>query len=349
MVRILVTGGAGFIGSHTCVNMLEAGYEIISLDSFVNSSKNVFNSINRICHLNGINQELIKNIECDIRDKRIIEEIFQKSKDKNKEIQGVIHFAGLKSVKESEFKPQEYWDVNFAGTLNLLKVMNKFNCRKIVFSSSATIYGDPKNLPILEDCEINPINPYGKTKATVEQLLLDIYNSAPDRWNIINLRYFNPVGAHSSGLIGEAPKGIPDNLFPYICKVALGKMENLKIFGNDWPTNDGTGVRDYIHIEDLAEGHKKALELILREASSFRCINLGSGKGTSVLEMVETFQKVNNCKIKRTFQPRRIGDVASSYADINLAKKVLGWIPRKSLFDICKDGWKWSKMNPNGY
>jgi len=349
MGRILVTGGAGFIGSHTCLNMLEAGYEIISLDSYVNSSKNVFNAIKKICHLRGINHDLIKNIECDIRDKKIIEEIFKKSKDEKKEIQGVIHFAGLKSVKESEFFPQEYWDVNFGGTLNLLKVMNKFSCRKIVFSSSATIYGDPEKLPIYEDCEIKPINPYGKTKATVEQLLLDIYNSDPGRWNVINLRYFNPVGAHSSGLLGEDPKGIPNNLFPYICKVALGKMENLKIFGDDWPTTDGTGVRDYIHIEDLAEGHKKALELIFKEIGTYRCINLGSGKGTSVLEMVETFQKVNNCKIERIIKPRREGDVASTYAEISLAKKVLGWSPKKSLFDICKDGWKWSEMNPNGY
>ncbi len=349
MVRILITGGAGFIGSHTCVNLLEAGYEIISLDSYVNSSKNVFNAIKRICLLRGINQDLIENVECDIRDEKTIEEIFQTSKDKNKEIRGVIHFAGLKSVKESEFNPQEYWDVNFGGTLNLLKVMNKFSCSKIVFSSSATIYGDPEKLPILEDCEIKPINPYGKTKAAVEQLLLDIYNSAPNRWNIINLRYFNPVGAHSSGLIGEEPKGIPNNLFPYICKVALRKMENLKIFGNDWPTSDGTGVRDYIHIEDLAEGHKKAFELMSKEMGYYKCINLGSGKGTSVLEMVETFQKVNNCKIERIFEPRRVGDVASTYADISLAKKVLGWSPKKSLFDICKDGWKWSETNPDGY
>ena len=337
MVRILVTGGAGFIGSHTCLNMLEAGYEIISLDSYANSSKNVFNAIKRFCLLKGINQDLIKNVECDIRDKRIIERIFQQSKDKNKEIQGVIHFAGLKSVKESEFNPQEYWDVNLGGTLNLLKVMHKFKCRKIVFSSSATIYGEARNLPISEDCKIKPINPYGKTKAAVEQFLLDIYNYAPDKWNIINLRYFNPVGAHSSGLIGENPKGIPNNLFPYICKVALGKKKNLKIFGNDWPTTDGTAVRDYIHIEDLAEGHKKALGLMFKEIGSYRSINLGSGKGTSVLEMVDTFQKANNCKIKRTFEARRLGDVASTYADISLAKKVLGWSPKKSLLDICKE------------
>ena len=349
MARILVTGGAGYIGSHTCLNLLEAGNEIITLDSYVNSSQRVFEAINKICQLKGINQNLIKNIECDIRDIRSIREIFENSKNKNSEIEGVVHFAGLKSVKDSEFHSLDYWDVNFGGTLNLLKVMNSFNCRKIVFSSSATIYGDPEKLPILEDCEIKPVNPYGQTKAAVEKFLLDIYNSAPTKWNITNLRYFNPVGAHSSGLIGENPKGIPNNLFPYICMVAMGKFKNLEIFGNNWPTKDGTCIRDYIHIEDLCDGHKKALELMFEEKGSYRSINLGNGKGISVLEMIETFEKVNNCKIKKVFKSRRLGDIASSYADINLAKEVLGWTPKKSLSDVCKDGWKWAEMNPSGY
>ena len=350
MVRILITGGAGFVGSHTCIRLLESGHEIISLDSYINSSKNVFKGIKKICKLKGINQELIKIFECDIRDKRFVENIFQKLSENSNGIQGVIHFAGLKSVKESESDPHKYWDVNFGGTLNLLKVMKKFNCRKIVFSSSASIYGEPENFPIVEDSEIKPINPYGKTKAAVEELLFDIYNSDPKCWNIINLRYFNPVGSHSSGLIGEDPKGIPNNLFPYICKVANGRIKSLKIYGSDWPTKDGTGVRDYIHIEDLAEGHKKALELLFSEKEgSYRSINLGSGKGISVLEMVKTFEKTNNCKIKKVFEPRREGDVAKTYADITFAKKVLGWTPEKSLYDVCKDGWKWAESNPDGY
>ncbi len=350
MVRILVTGGAGFVGSHTCLLLLEAGHEIISLDSYVNSSKNVFKRIIDICKLKKINQELLNIFECDIRDERSLDHIFKKFSENNREIQGVIHFAGLKSVKESEADPHEYWDVNLGGTLNLLKVMKKFNCRKIVFSSSATIYGDPENLPIVEDAKIKPINPYGKTKAAVEQLLFDIYNSEPKRWSIVNLRYFNPVGSHQSGLIGEDPRGIPNNLFPYICKVANGQMENLKIYGSDWPTKDGTGVRDYIHIEDLADGHKKALELMFSEKEgSYRSINLGCGQGISVLEMVKTFEKTNNCKIKKVFESRREGDVAKTYADISLAKRILGWTPKKSLYDVCRDGWKWAKLNPDGY
>ena len=350
MERILVTGGAGFIGSHTCMSLLEAGHEIVSLDSYINSSKNVWKAINKICLKKGIDSRLIKNFECDIRDKSSIEQIFQNFLDDKKEIQGVIHFAGLKSVKESESEPLKYWDVNFGGTLNLIQVMDKFNCRKIVFSSSATIYGEPEKLPIGESFKIKPINPYGHTKAVVEKFLFNIYNSAPDKWRITNLRYFNPVGAHSSSLIGENPKGIPNNLFPYICKVALGEIDHLKIYGSDWPTKDGTGIRDYIHIEDLAEGHKKALELIFSEKKgSFRSLNLGNGKGISVLEILETFEKVNNFTIKKVFEPRRQGDVASTYADISLAKEVLGWIPKRSLSDICKDGWEWAKMNPNGY
>jgi len=228
--------------------------------------------------------------------------------------------------------------------------MKKFDCRKIVFSSSATIYGYPEKLPIVEDSQIKPINPYGKTKAAVEQLLFDIYNSEPNKWSIINLRYFNPVGSHYSGLIGENPKGIPNNLFPYICKVASGEIENLKIYGSDWPTKDGTGIRDYIHIEDLAEGHKKALELIFSERKGmYRSINLGCGHGISVLEMIKTFEKANNCKIKKVFEPRREGDVAITFADISLAKKILQWTPNKSLYDACRDGWRWVEVNPHGY
>tara|TARA_Y100000589_G_scaffold118994_1_gene113250 strand:+ start:28799 stop:29851 length:1053 start_codon:yes stop_codon:yes gene_type:complete len=350
MVRILVTGGAGFVGSHTCLRLLEAGNEIISMDSYINSSKYVYKAINKICKLKGINQDLIKIFDCDVRDEISVGNIFQKLSGHNKEIHAVIHFAGLKSVKESRNDPNKYWEVNVGGTLNLLKVMKKFDCRKIVFSSSATIYGYPEKLPIVEDSQIKPINPYGKTKAAVEQLLFDIYNSDPNRWSIINLRYFNPVGSHYSGLIGENPKGIPNNLFPYICQVASGKMENLKIYGSDWPTKDGTCIRDYIHIEDLAEGHKKALELVIKEKKGiYRCINLGCGYGTSVLEMIKTFEKANNCKIKKVFETRREGDVAKTFADISLAKKILGWAPKKSLYDACKDGWRWAEINPDGY
>ena len=343
MKKILLTGGAGFIGSHTCLNLIECGYEIISLDSYANSSEDVFRRIYEICKLNGLNSKLIKNIKGDIRDLNLLRSIFENASNSESKIEAVVHFAGLKAVKESENNPLEYWDVNFGGTLNLINIMNSFNCRKLVFSSSATIYGEPKNLPISEESEIKPINPYGNTKATIEKFLLDIYKSAPNDWNIINLRYFNPVGAHNSGLIGENPKGIPNNLFPYICKVASGEIKNLKIFGNDWPTKDGTGVRDYIHIEDLAEGHKKALNLLLKKDVNFLSINLGNGLGVSVLEMIEKFEKVNNCKIKKVFESRREGDVASTYADIKLAEKVMGWKPKKTLSDICRDGWNWQK------
>ena len=350
MVRILVTGGAGFIGSHICIRLLEEGNEIVSLDSYVNSSKKVFKAIKKICKLKGINKNSIKMFDCDVRDKRSVEDIFKNLSENNKEIEGVIHLAGIKSVKESENHPNKYWDVNLGGTINLIKVMKKFNCKKLVYSSSATVYGVPDRLPIVENSQIKPINPYGKTKAAVEQLLFDIYNSDPNGWSITNLRYFNPVGAHSSGLIGENPKGIPNNLFPYICKVAKGEMENLKIYGSDWPTEDGTCIRDYIHIEDIAEGHKKALEIMFSEKNgSYRSINLGSGHGKSVLEMVKIFEKANNCKIKKVFEKRREGDVAKTYADISLAKNVLGWSPEKSLYDVCKDGWKWTKLNPDGF
>ncbi len=349
MKKILVTGGAGFIGSHTCIKLVEAGYKIITLDSYVNSSKVVFEKLSEICNYYKLNNNLIEVVEGDIRDEKQLETIFRNENDKKNSIQAVVHFAGLKAVKDSCLNPIEYWDVNVRGSLNLLSVMQRFNCKKLVFSSSATIYGNSEELPMTELCPIKPMNPYGNTKATIENFLADIHKSSPNEWNIINLRYFNPVGAHQSGFIGENGKGTPNNLFPYICKVAAGEIEELKIFGNDWPTKDGTGVRDYIHIDDLADGHKKALDLIFNENGNYRSINLGKGYGISVLEMVEMFEKVNRCKVKKTFAPRRKGDIGISYANIEKAKRVLGWHPKKSLADICKDGWRWKKLNLNSF
>ena len=349
-MRILVTGGAGFIGSHTCVALLERGYEVIVIDSYINSHEKSLKNVAIIVNIkNQINNICLEIVKADMRDEKKIDELFASSKALKKPIKAVLHFAGLKSVKESVINPIVYWDVNITSSINLLKVMNKYDCRTIVFSSSATIYGLSKNQSVSEESTINPINPYGKTKSTIEILLNDIYNSNPEKWRIVNLRYFNPIGAHNSGLIGEDPMGIPNNIFPLLTQIATGNLKKLNIYGNDWPTRDGTGIRDYIHVMDLAEGHLAALEYLNNNKPQIINLNLGTGKGTTVLELVQMFEEVNKVNIPYTFSKRRSGDVAYLVADNSLAISSLNWIPKRSLREMCADGWKWQSLNPDGY
>ena len=342
MGKILVTGGAGFIGSHTCLLLLEKGYELVIIDSLINSSNS---SIKRIGNIKSTTNEFfadrIKFYEIDMRDYLSIKNVFDIEFQNNNTIDAVIHFAGLKAVGESTFDPLKYWDFNVLSTVNLLKVMVHFNCKTIIFSSSATIYESKDNCLINEDTFLKPINPYGATKATIEQILNDLYNSSPNDWKIANLRYFNPIGAHPSGLLGEDPQGKPNNIFPLILKVASGELNQLRIFGNDWDTFDGTGVRDYIHVLDLAEGHIRAFEFLERNKPNIVNLNLGTGIGTSVLELINTFQKVNDVKINYVFDHRRKGDKQYVVADITKAKEILGWESKKNLEEMCKDGWNW--------
>ena len=349
MAKILVTGGAGFIGSHSCLVLLEEGYEIIVLDSYINSCPLSLQRVSKLVTNKKFIKDKLKLIEGDIRDKDLLINIFNNEFEKASPIDGVIHFAGLKSVGESVKNPIKYWDVNVHGTINLLKVMKDFNCKTIVFSSSATIYGFPNSIPIDEKSEIKPLNPYGFTKTTVEKILNDLYLSEKDQWKIINLRYFNPVGAHPSGIIGEAPIGIPGNIFPLICQVAAKKRDKIKIFGKDWPTYDGTGVRDYIHVMDLAEGHLTALKFLLENTPTLISVNLGTGKGISVLELINKFEEVTKVNIPYEFTDRRDGDAAISIADVKLAYKILGWKAKRDINEICQDGWNWQYKNPNGY
>lgn len=346
-MRILVTGGAGFIGSHTCLALINKGYEILVLDSFTNSHTNSLKRVEEILNLDNLNK--IEIYKADIRNELFLEKLFSDSIRLKKPIEAVLHFAGLKSVAESILNPMEYWDVNFNGSLKLFKVMNTFDCKTIVFSSSATIYGLTSEKKLKEDSEINPINPYGETKLAVEKLLKNIYTSQKNEWKIANLRYFNPIGAHASGLIGESPKGIPNNIFPFITQVASGILKKLSVFGNNWPTKDGTGVRDYIHVMDLAEGHIAALEFLLKNKAQILNLNLGTGRGTSVLELINTFQEINNIKIPYEIKSRRQGDLATVIADNTLAISSLNWEPKRTLSDMCADGWKWQKLNPRGY
>ena len=345
-MKILVTGGAGFIGSHTCLVLLEKGHEVIVIDSFINSSKISLSRVNEIFKDKNHN---INIVVADIRDENAIDKLFLDSQTVNTPIQAVIHFAGLKSVKESVLNPLHYWDVNVNGTINLLRAMNKYKCKTIVFSSSATIYGLSSDRPLPENTDIKPINPYGQTKVAIEQLFNNLYDSDPKNWRIANLRYFNPIGAHPSGIIGESPIGVPTNIFPYITQVAAGKREKLTIFGKDWPTLDGTGVRDYIHIMDLAEGHICALEYLLKSKNKIINLNLGTGIGTSVLQLVNIFEKVNNIKIPKEFSGRRLGDCSTVIADNKLALSCLDWVPKRNIEDMCIDGWKWQVLNPEGY
>ncbi len=349
-MRILVTGGAGFIGSHTCTVLIEKGYEVIVIDSFTNSNKR---SLEKVRELFGKNKEkkyiTIRVIKGDIRDEEKIDKIFMDSQLAGKPIKAVLHFAGLKSVTESVINPFIYWDINLNGTIKLLSIMNKYNCRTIVFSSSATIYGLSGEELINENAKIKPINPYGQTKAAVEKFLNDIYKSCPENWRIANLRYFNPIGAHPSGSIGESPIGIPNNIFPYITQVATGKIKKFTVYGNDWSTKDGTGVRDYIHVMDLAEGHIAALEYLFYEKPQIINLNLGTALGTSVLELINTFQLATNIQIPYEYSSRRKGDVAFAVADNSKAISLLNWYPKRSLKQMCLDGWKWQKSNPKGF
>ena len=350
MKTILVTGGLGFIGSHTCVTLLERGYKVLILDSLINSSIKVIERIKQIILVTKYNpNEQLQFYECDLRDELKLEKIFKNNTSESKKIDAVIHFAGFKSVSESINNPLRYFDFNVLSTINLLKIMEKFNCKKIVFSSSATIYGNNcKDYNIKEDAFINPSNPYGETKVIIEKILQNLSLSS-NSWSISILRYFNPIGAHPSGLIGENPLGMPNNIFPIINEVASRERKNLNIFGNDWETFDGTGVRDYIHVMDLADGHVLALEYLFKNVGEIIKLNLGTGKGTSVLELISVFKSVNKIEIPYLFSQRRKGDVARSVADITLAKEKLNWSPIRDLKTMCTDGWKWKKQNINGY
>ncbi len=333
-MSILVTGGAGYIGSHTAVELLNAGEEIIIVDNFINSKPEM---LDRIKEITGKNFKFYK---VDLLDKENLEKVF-----KENNIEAVIHFAGLKAVGESVQKPIEYYHNNVTGTLILLELMKKYNCKKIVFSSSATVYGVPKTVPIKEDFPLSTTNPYGSTKLMIENILRDVYIS-DNEFSIILLRYFNPIGAHKSGKIGENPNGIPNNLMPYINQVAVGKLECLNVFGNDYDTVDGTGVRDYIHVVDLALGHLKALEKA-RKMNGVEAYNLGTGKGYSVLEIVHTFEKANGLKINYKIVGRRPGDIAKCYADPTKAREELGWEAKRELEEMCKDSWKFTNNNNN--
>lgn len=336
-MRILVTGGAGYIGSHTCVELLNLGYEVVVVDNLCNSSEE---SLNRVEKITGKKPVFYK---ADLLDRDALEGIFAKES-----VDAVIHFAGLKAVGESVAKPLEYYHNNLTGTLVLCDVMRNYGVKKIIFSSSATVYGDPAFVPITEDCPKGIItNPYGQTKSMLEQVLTDLHTADPE-WSVILLRYFNPVGAHKSGLIGEDPAGIPNNLTPYITQVAVGKLKEVGVFGNDYDTPDGTGVRDYIHVVDLALGHVKALEKF-KEENAVRVYNLGTGHGYSVLDMIAGFSKACGKEIPYVIKPRRPGDIATCYADPTKAKEELGWAAERGLEEMCEDGWRWQSNNPNGY
>ncbi|HIW60620.1 MAG TPA: UDP-glucose 4-epimerase GalE [Candidatus Anaerobutyricum avicola] len=334
-MKILVTGGAGYIGSHTCVELLNNDYEVVVVDNLYNSCEEALHRVEKITG------KTLTFYEGDLLDKALMEKIFEKERP-----EAVIHFAGYKAVGESVQKPIEYYHNNITGTLILCDVMRNYDCKKIVFSSSATVYGDPAFVPITEDCPKGKItNPYGQTKSMIEQILTDIQVSDPE-WNVTLLRYFNPIGAHSSGLIGEDPKGIPNNLVPYIARVAVGKLEKLGVFGNDYDTPDGTGVRDYIHVVDLAAGHVQALRHMKPGVSIY---NLGTGQGYSVLDVVKAYSKACGKEIPYEIKPRRAGDIATCYSDPSKAKKELGWEAKYGIEEMCRDSYHWQSMNPDGY
>lgn len=336
-MAILVTGGAGFIGSHTVVELQNAGYEVVVVDNLVNASRK---SLERVQQITG---KPVRFYEADILDAQALDRVFSEN-----EIESVIHFAGLKAVGESVSKPWEYYYNNISGSLILFDVMRKHHVKNIIFSSSATVYGVPAQIPVTEECPKGEItNPYGQTKGMLEQILTDIQKADP-QWNVILLRYFNPIGAHKSGLIGENPNGIPNNLMPYITQVAVGKLKCLGVFGNDYDTPDGTGVRDYIHVVDLAIGHVKSVEK-LRENPGLKIYNLGTGIGYSVLDIVKNFEEATGIHIPYEIKPRRAGDIATNYADASLAKKELGWVAERGIKEMCEDSWRWQSMNPNGF
>ena len=335
-MKILVTGGAGYIGSHTCVELLESGHEVVVVDNYSNASPE---SLKRVEQITG---KKISVYEGDVRDRELLERIFEKQK-----IDWVIHFAGLKAVGESCQKPIEYYDNNIGGTLVLIDEMRKHGCKKIVFSSSATVYGTPEKLPLDESCKVGgTTNPYGTSKYMQELILKDVYAADPE-WTVVLLRYFNPVGAHESGLIGEDPKGIPNNLTPYIAKVAIGELKEIGVFGNDYPTPDGTGVRDYIHVVDLAKGHVAAIDKV--EKAGVYTYNLGTGKGYSVLDVIHAFEKACGHPLPYAIKPRRAGDIAECFSDASKAERELGWKAELGIDDMCASLWNWQKKNPNGY
>ena len=336
-MAILVTGGAGYIGSHTVVELQNAGYDVVVLDNLSNASEK---ALDRVSKITG---KPVKFYKADILDRDALNDIFDKET-----IESCIHFAGLKAVGESVVKPWEYYENNIAGTLTLVDVMRKNNVKNIIFSSSATVYGDPAQIPITEECPKGQYtNPYGWTKSMLEQVLTDIQKADPE-WNVMLLRYFNPIGAHKSGTIGENPNGIPNNLMPYITQVAVGKLKELGVFGNDYDTPDGTGVRDYIHVVDLAKGHVKALKKI-EENPGLAIYNLGTGKGYSVLDIVKNFEAATGVKIPYVIKPRRAGDIATCYCDASKAEKELGWKAENGIREMCEDSWRWQSNNPQGY
>jgi UDP-glucose 4-epimerase len=335
-MKILVTGGAGYIGAHTCVELINEGYEVVVVDNLCNSS---LESLKRI---ESLTYSLIPFYQIDIRDKGGLMQVFEQHV-----IDGVIHFAGLKAVGQSVEKPIEYYDNNIISTIILCEVMAQFSCKTFVFSSSATVYGDPHSVPIREDFPLSVTNPYGRSKLMIEMLLQDIFVS-DDQWHIAILRYFNPIGAHKSGIIGEDPNGIPNNLIPYISQVAIGKLDKLRIFGGDYDTRDGTGVRDYIHVLDLAKGHVKALKTLEKKAQIIT-VNLGTGNGYSVLDIVNAFEVVSGRDVPYEIVDRRAGDIGQCYADSSRAEKLLCWKAEYDLVEMCEDTWRWQLMNPEGY
>ncbi len=347
-MNILVTGGAGYIGSHTLIELYKAGHTALVVDNLYNSDQE---SLRRVAEILGIAQ--IPFVNADIRDREALEEVFrQNEKMVNGQMvtgfDACIHFAGLKAVGESVAKPLEYYENNMNGTFVLLDVMRKHGCKNIIFSSSATVYGDPAVIPITEDCPKGQCtNPYGQTKSMLEQVMMDLQKADPE-WNVVLLRYFNPIGAHASGRIGENPNGIPNNLMPYITQVAIGRRERLNVFGNDYPTPDGTGVRDYIHVVDLAAAHVAALQAITRK-QGLAIYNIGTGHGYSVLDVVNTFVRVNKVDVPYVIMPRRAGDITTCYCDPTKAEEELGWKAQFGLEEMCRDAWNWQKNNPNGY
>lgn len=335
--RILVTGGAGFIGSHTLIELHKAGYEFVVVDNLVNSNPE---ALRRVGELIGAEVPFVK---ADIRDREALNKVFEQYK-----FDSCIHFAGLKAVGESVAKPLEYYENNMSGTFTLIDVMRKHGCKNIIFSSSATVYGDPAIIPITEECpKGHCTNPYGQTKSMLEQVLMDVQKADPE-WNVVLLRYFNPIGAHQSGRIGENPNGIPNNLMPYITQTAIGRRKELGVFGNDYDTHDGTGVRDYIHVVDLATAHVAALQAIEKNAG-LAIYNIGTGHGYSVLDVVNAFEKANGVKVPYSIKPRRPGDIATCYCDPSKAERELGWKAKYGIEDMCRDSWNWQSQNPNGF
>ena len=340
-MKILVTGGAGYIGSHTCLELLNAGHQVVVIDNLVNAKEE---SLKRVQQITG---KQLHFHHIDLLDQAALEQFFAAENQTAAKIDAVIHFAGLKAVGESVRLPLRYYHNNLTGTFNLCETMARHGCKNLVFSSSATVYGTVEKVPLTEDSPLGATNPYGRTKLFIEEILRDVYTADPD-WNIVLLRYFNPVGAHESGRIGEDPNGLPNNLVPYIAQVAVGKLPFLRIWGNDYPTVDGTGVRDYIHVYDLAMGHLQALGQ-LKPGTGVKTFNLGTGKGTSVLQMLQAFERASGKKIAYEINPRRAGDIATCYADPQRANQELGWSAKKTVDDMCRDAWNWQSKNPQGF